>query len=141
MFRFGLIGRLPGALALGVAALLVLGVGGGCSKGKTMGKVSGQVTYKENPITEGQVHFISKSGQGAAVDIDGSGNYSVSLEAGSYSVYVAPHPPGQTGPPGEGKAPKQPASVIPQRYRDPDKSGLTIEVKEGDNPFKIELKD
>ncbi|MCI0459742.1 MAG: hypothetical protein L0Z62_22560 [Gemmataceae bacterium] len=138
MFRFGLIGRLPGALAL-VTALLVLGVGGGCSKGKTMGKVSGQVTYKANPITEGQVHFISKSGQGAAVNISGSGDYSAELETGTYSVYVAPHPPGQTGPPGEVKTPKQPASVIPEKYRQPETSGLTIDVKEGDNPFKIEL--
>jgi hypothetical protein len=139
MARIGFGVRLGGALSL-VACLVVLI--SGCSQGgkkRKMGKVSGMVSLDGKPVDDGQVHFISKTGYGKSVDLDGTGKYSVAeLEATEYQVYVAPHPPGQQAP-GTVKAAKP--SVIPQKYQQPDTSGLTFTVVEGkDSKFDIELK-
>jgi hypothetical protein len=142
MSRIRFSARFAGALSLFVVVLLILlgGCGGGGRQIKT-GKVAGQVTFDGKPVTDGVVHFVSKTGYGAQASLNESGKYSVAVEAAEYQVYVAPHPPGQSGPPGTGQAPKQAASVIPMKYREPGTSGLTFTVEEGkDNKFDIELK-
>ncbi|MCC6421217.1 MAG: hypothetical protein IT429_23520 [Gemmataceae bacterium] len=139
MLRFGYPARLAAIMCL-FAGLVA--TSGGCGGGKTTGKVSGQVWLNGKPVTDGEVHFISKKGGGGRGSITGAGAYAVDdpLETGEYTVYVAPHPPGQAGPPGTGKVPRQPASKIPNKYRDPNTSGLSYTIKEGANEYKIEMK-
>jgi len=109
---------------------------------KPVGKVTGQVLYKGKALTEGDVNFISKEGSGARGEIDGSGNYTADpVEVGTYTVYISPKPPMQSGPPGSGKEPKMAPTVIPPQYRDQLKSPLSYTVKEGSQEYKIELKD
>ena len=35
--------------------------------------------------------------------------------------------------------PKPPKNLLPEKYRDPEKSGLTIEVKKGMEPVEFKL--
>ena len=132
------VGRVLIGLALPVAVLALTGCG---NSGKTRGNVSGQVTYNNKPVTEGEVHFYAKErGAGGSAKIDSSGNYAVTdLETGKYAVYVAPAPP-VAGDPKLGP-PKAASSTIPKKARDPETSGLSFTVQEGNNDFKIELKD
>jgi hypothetical protein len=64
------------------------------------------------------------------------------LPLGTYQVAVTPgpgkSPAFKPGPPIRVDSSKYPK--IPKTYQDPKTSGLTLTVKEGDNPFNIEMK-
>jgi hypothetical protein len=99
------------------------------------------VVYKGKAITEGNVNLhSSQTGIGAIARIDGSGHFQVEqpLDVGKYSVYVTP-PEATPPPPGTKVTPTR--AAIPSRARDPMKSGLSVEVKAGENDVSIELLD
>jgi len=141
MFRCGRFGQFLVALPF-LAAVLALA--GGCGPApKVKGKVAGSVVYKGKAVTDGEVTFLSKDGTGGTTKIEDSGNFAFTtpLEVGTYKVSVGPKPPGQEGPPGAGKVPKAAPSVVPQKYRELATTDLSVTVAEGENNFKIELKD
>jgi hypothetical protein len=75
------------AALVGAAALLVAGCG---SADKPI-DVSGKVTFKGEPVTEGSVQFVEdRTGRGAQVDLGPDGTYKVSLFAGEYKVAITP---------------------------------------------------
>jgi hypothetical protein len=126
--------------ACGVAACLLAATGCGGSGGPT-GAVSGSVTYKGQPLTQGEVSFYSKDkGVGAMAKLDATGKYKFDqpLAAGVYAVTVLPAPPEAAAP---GTAPKAPPVGVPRKYQDPVGSGLSYTVKDGDNDYPIVLKD
>ncbi len=112
-----------------------------------MGGVSGRVTFKDQPVTEGQVVFFSVDTpdmpdmhvyQSARIQSDGTYSVRMSggpgLVTGKYEVAVMPpvvEPAGSNAP-----GPHTPRDYpdIPPRYRSPKTSQLTLEVKEGKNP-------
>jgi hypothetical protein len=109
-----------------------------------MGTVTGKVTYKEQPVTQGMVVFydpdqgraggakLQQDGSFRVVTIDGQG-----LRTGTYQVAV--RPPFVEGTP-HNAAPNP--SGIPARYFEFETSGLTMTVAEGENPpLLIELMD
>ena len=123
----------------------------GC--GKPKGSVSGQVTFNGTPLKSGFVTFLPE--KGAAVDspIDSEGKYSVkNVPVGKAKISIR----SQAGTSQEAfsqiKDPKNPkemmqalkpkpsGQMLPQNYNDPDKSGLTFEVKQGPQEHNIELK-
>jgi hypothetical protein len=129
-------------------AALALGVIGCSGRNVDYGSIHGRVTFKGQPVTEGQVVFfepeihvyhtarIQPDGTYTAKMSDGPG-----LAVGTYQVAVMPpvvEPSGSKapGPHTPGKYPD-----IPPRYRSPKTSQLTLEVKEGKNPpFDIDMK-
>lgn len=92
-------------------------------------------------MTEGVVSFYSDDlGSGTSADIGEDGTYATSepLKAGRYSVVVLPPPE----PPPQDAVPVASNKVyenIPQPYRDPKQSGLTIDIVEGDNTLDISM--
>ncbi|MBI3461769.1 MAG: hypothetical protein HY000_01735 [Planctomycetes bacterium] len=85
---------------------------------------------------------MTDEGQAASAELNSDGDYVVHCRPGRFKVAVTPPPP-----PDPLAAPAAPSSrssavaqSIPQRYRDLGRSGLTIDVKEGDNRFDILLK-
>src|SRR5262245_27437292 len=75
------------AALVGVAALLVAG----CGSPEKPIDISGKVTFKGEPVTEGSVQFIEdRTGRGAQVDLGPDGGYKATLFAGDYKVVVAP---------------------------------------------------
>jgi len=141
----------------GAIFLSTLGCGGGdgLPEGET-GTVSGMVTYKNSPVPEGTVVVFMKDGGGftATDTTDAAGKYQLLMRnapdvlVGTYNVGVTPPLPDMGLTPDEimqrgmeGTLPETPKNVIPERYLNAETSGLTFEVKEGENSINIELVD
>ena len=119
---------------------LFLGLAG-CS-GPTEGTVSGKVTYKGNPVTEGIVNLSApEKGLASEANLDSSGAFKLpgSLPLGNYKISLQPPRPQQL-PPGS-PAPKAANLAIPTQYQDANRTPLTRDVKAGSNDFSIELTD
>ncbi len=121
----------------------------GCEKEATKGTVTGTVTYKNKPVTGGIVYFHVKTDQGvktSAGQIDGEGNYKASLvPPGKAKVTVdTDHlkpPPGQKPVAVNKEGPPQIYMVIPNRYRNKEKSPLSADIKVGPQTHNFNLVD
>jgi hypothetical protein len=142
-------------LSLSLALVALVGCGGGT------GNVSGKVYYQEVPMTGGQVVF-QQEGKSITANIEPDGSYkALAVPSGQVKVAVFNAPPTA----GEGSkaaammkgmqktvskeqaavdpavAAKAKAVKIPETYADPEKSGVTLTVKTGENPNQdIKLK-
>jgi len=140
----------------GLVALAVLLPVLGC--GKSTATVTGSVSYKGTKLKGGQVIFQTADGKGATGNINEDGTYTAEkvptgvVKVAVKTAYLKPPggggpggggggPPKNEPPPGvkmpEGYKPSNPAdnsklyTAIPEKYEDPEKSGLTMEVKGG----------
>ena len=131
-----------GSTALWQLTLLLSLAAAGCGpQGNPRGTVSGVVTYKDKPVTEGQVIFSApERGQGASANLDATGTYSIpeGVEVGEYKVLVTP-PPSNVAAGGPKTAPKVYIN-LPEQYRNEATSDLEANVVEGENTFNFDLK-
>jgi hypothetical protein len=129
-----------------LAGTLVLPVAG-CDPGSSsLSPVQGQVRYHGLPVAGGTIVFAPDAARGnagplARADLQADGGYSLSTAgapgaaAGWYRVTVVAVQAPAPGPPFAA-----PHSLLPEKYRDPDLSGLTCEVKAGrSNLFHFNL--
>jgi hypothetical protein len=138
-------------------ALLGLVLAAGCGpKDLPRGPVRGRVTLNNQPVSGATIVFESKAlGVAQTATLDGDGRYDFAsygasgLPAGSYKVSVSAGrfmQPGEeiplVAPKGKAAAPEPKKTVaIPDKYAKADTSGLTADVKAGDNPvFDFDLK-
>jgi hypothetical protein len=141
--------RLIQVLSLALLAALV-----GCGPPKA--RVSGKVTYKAELVTAGTVTFYGAGDKVASAPIGPDGTYeSKDVPMGEVKVTVTtPLPP---DPNAAEKAKANPMLVaknvnikqqqenlkvvpVPRKYSLPGTSGIGLTVKEGSQPFDIELK-
>lgn len=144
-----------------IAALVLLALIG-CGGGNKVGTVSGKVTYKGEALRGGTLAFVPKNAGGVVATIDPEGNYTVTnVPVGEAKITVQTFP-ATGGPPAmKGKAPpKMPQAPadqkmpdlydfagkakkghmkIPEKYGDPEKSGLTYTVSAGSQTHNIKL--
>jgi hypothetical protein len=119
----------------------------GCSAdGPPRGTVKGRVTVGDRPVTGAVVRFDNpETGVAVVAPLGDDGTYDArtyqgGLPAGTYRVAVTPGgvmTPEQAADPlrADAKAPAaRPAVGFAARYHDPATSGLTAEVRAGDNP-------
>ena len=126
-------------------ALFLLGVvlvtGCGSSGPPRSAKAAGQVTFNSQPVAEGEIYFVAaEKGYSAKSSLDAQGKYQVAagLPPASYKVFITP--PRITTPPMPGQAPPETkAFVVPDKYQTETTSGLTADVKAGDNKFDFPL--
>jgi len=142
----------PRSLLPCLAALALIAPACGES-GPEMGRVSGKVTYKGQPLTKGIVAFIAtdanRMNASGTITPDGTftlhtPNFGSGAILGDYDVAITgAEPPSEDGVlPGMAplrKKEKDP-SVIPKKYEDPKTSGLKETVKSGTNTIDFELK-
>lgn len=151
-------------LCLPLFSLSVLAAGCGSE-----GTVSGKVYYKGQPVTGGIVHFVPERKGGNFSSVIGTdGSYSVSkLPRGQAKISVSGVTGGTKGVPaavfnkrggariktafdkmggktgksesGGGGGAGKTAPAVPEKYADPDESGLTINVTGSSQPFDINL--
>jgi hypothetical protein len=141
------------------AGLLFLPLGlllSGCGS-SSLATVSGKVSYKGQPLKGGVVSIFPEKGGGAQrASIEADGTYKISkVPVGPAKITVdtsSLRPVPQKSLPGPyANAPKEalPKDLqgdpehyvpIPDHYADPDKSGLTLDVKSGKNNHDIDLK-
>jgi hypothetical protein len=111
------------------------------------------VTHKSAPVTDAAIVFENQTaGISVKVNLGPDGTYvaktadSIGLPPGSYQVAVTPSKVAETdevplvaAPTGNETAAQ---SAIPAKYHSPSTSGLTADVKAGDNlTFDFDLKD
>ncbi len=119
----------------------------GCGRGEPVGRVFGTVKFQGQPVTEGIILFRNPAKavyMTAALQADGS--YEVAwrgekgLPLGTYEAMV--NPPLVDAPMGPALEPPKlkPYPNIPEKYRSFTTSGLKLEVKEGENPFDVDMK-
>src|SRR5215204_2616518 len=117
------------------ALILIALICAGCGqKTSTVAVVRGKVTLDGKPLPSGNIVTIPTGGRGAVGPIQ-NGEFELSTFAkkdgaliGTHKVAVsANEPPQGAGP--EATAGKL---LVPQRYTNPETSGLTIEVKAGE---------
>jgi hypothetical protein len=147
-------------LVVRVALFLALLAGLGC--GSSTGTVTGKVTFNGQPVTSGSVVFHGADGRVDSGLLDTQGNYTITrAPVGTVKVAVMAAksstkvvgggaPPGP--PAGKGKLKQGPDSTekpipatvekspIPERYYDPEKSGLVYTVTSGTQVIDIDLK-
>jgi hypothetical protein len=116
----------------------------GCGDSKAV--VRGKVTYKNSPLTSGEVHFVGKSTSRSAL-IMPTGAYEMKdAPLGEVRVAVVsnknpgkPFGPTLRSPQDSGPVPV--ASAIPSKYNDAKTSGLVFTISTGRQSIDIELKD
>jgi hypothetical protein len=127
--------------------LAILVCVGGC--GSSTPVVRGKVTYKNNPVTSGEVRFLSETGlPGRAGLISSAGTYEIrDAPLGDVKVAVISYKSAGAAKATVGEKGKKSGSrpgfesAIPAKYADFAISGLTYTVTSGSQSFDIELKD
>src|SRR5262249_5481974 len=130
-----------------LAACLLL-TAAGCRSGTApLAAVRGKVTYRGEPLRSGTIVFAPDAARGthgelaqAEIQPDGTFTLMTGDAAGAvpgwHRVTVCALYPALPTLPGQPPAP--PLSLLPPRYREPQLSGLSCEVK-ADQPNNIEL--
>jgi hypothetical protein len=128
-------------LATQVCWLAIMLSAAGCEGGAdSLAQVQGKVTYKGIPLHTGSIVFTPDAVRGTSgplgrADIQRDGTYH--LRTGdAFGVVVGWHrvtivAVEENNVPEYGRSFAIPRSLLPDKYRDPDLSGLTCEVKAG----------
>ena len=111
--------------------VVVIGCGDGRVKLPTA-PVAGTVTYQGKPLGTGRIVFFHPSGQATAADLAADGTFKLAAFQGKDHVAVECFEPEQPSPTPKGRLLIR-KSLIPERYTDFSTSGLTFEVKPGEN--------
>jgi len=130
----------------GLAWALLLCSGCGSGEGGGTVKAGGTLTVKGQPMADLTVTFTPFTGRPASCVTDASGHFVLSTFKSGDGAMPGPQkvsvhenytePPPMPGTP-EYAAAGQKAPKFDPKYSDPDKSGLTAEVKAGDDNTKF----
>lgn len=129
--------------ALAVLALLPAG----CGQKTKLGRVSGRVTYKGQPVPNGAITFLpDPSGPPATAPIQPDGTYTLQTPDVGEGALVGQHAVMimalRVGPAmGPEERDPLPPPIIPIKYGNTSTSGLTAEVREGENTIDFDLVD
>ncbi|GAC1447781.1 MAG: hypothetical protein NVSMB9_30320 [Isosphaeraceae bacterium] len=135
-------------------AFVCAGCGGGSADRPRLGKVSGKVTYKGEPVTTGSVIFTptvkDSGGHVATGQIESDGSYSLTTfdtgdgaVLGQHIVTVEARAE-MTSPPmdKEGRITYTPPKMmVPEKYTNPQKTPFRYTVEASGNTINLELKD
>jgi hypothetical protein len=143
--------RLRSCALVFLSMLVLLGCG---QLGPPMGRVSGRITYKDQPVPKATVSFMPKAtGARPAIGFtDDAGYYHLTTTNPRDGALVGEHLVGIVAkapydgpiPPGAGAAlleelETQGKPLIPEKYFNSDTSGLTASVKAGSNTLDFAL--
>ena len=120
-----------------VLVLLLMITAIGCSGGGVSlptAPVVGTVTYRGKPLNAGRIIFFHPSGQAVGANIAADGSFRLAAFQGKNQVAVELFGPRRPNPIPDGRPRMLPGpSLIPDRYTDSRTSGLTLNVKPGEN--------
>jgi hypothetical protein len=128
------------AWLLARTAWLALGLTMGCgAAGQSQVPVRGKVFYRGVPLTAGLIVFAPDATRGtngplARSEVQPDGSYQLHTEGaagaspGWYRITIMALEPSTAAP---GAPPSVPRSLLPDKYRDPELSGLVRQVKTG----------
>jgi hypothetical protein len=133
---------LRGLLMVGL--IVCFAIGCGRKGGLETAPVTGKVTYKGKPLPNGTVMFVPAEGPAATGEIAADGTYHLSTYGSDDGAVLGQHKIAITALADMSNLlPEQrnplPPSLIPDKYMSQDTSGLTAEVKRGENKVDLEL--
>lgn len=132
--------------AIGWLLLVSLVFCASCSQDTKLGRVHGTVRLDGKPVPKGTVQFTPSAGQSAIGTIQSDGSYSLETQGRSDGAFlgmnkvaiVSYNAPPITGPaymfPHQKSTP-----LVPERYMSATTSGLTFDVKPGNNQADFDL--
>lgn len=133
----------PLAAGLFVVSLASLA---GCGNDPGRGSVKGKITVNGKPLAKGLITFLTSSGNkdpySSAIT---NGEYAIpDMPAGPAKVYIIPPltsepPPVDKGDLVPAARPGQKKLVVPDKYQNPETSGLSLVVQKGENKFDADL--
>jgi hypothetical protein len=137
----------PAGLACLLAGIPLWAVGCGADAPFPLAAVEGTVTYQGKPLDRGRVVFFPTGGTPGPTAVgtigpDGTfrvltlGRDGASLGRHRVTVHLCEQLTDEQARQREGIPLK---SLIPERYANPDTSGLLIDVQKGENVYRIEL--
>lgn len=120
------------------------------------GRIHGIVKFQGKPLSKASLIFLAKDNRTYLADIKPDGSYEVDgVALGPVKVSIQqfqprPVPKSEKAAPKEeiekkdsGRRDEEPKAVgptLPAQYADPDKSGLTFELKQADQEWSVDLK-
>ncbi|UUO07220.1 hypothetical protein M4951_02655 [Blastopirellula sp. J2-11] len=111
----------------------------GCSQRSAFeSSVVGKVTLDDKPVPQGAIVLIDQTGKLATSALEPDGGYSLRCSPGTYHIAISPPPPADPFAPKSAET-QLDVVKIPSKYRDVGTSGLTIDVKEGENTLDVQL--
>jgi len=113
-----------------------------CSSKSPVGQVQGKVTLDGKPLASGMVGTLPPAGRGSSGKIE-NGEFELSTFGKNDGALVGTHKVAvvaRENSQGAGPEAKAGKLLIPERYTNPETSGLTIDVKSGVNTPTLELK-
>jgi hypothetical protein len=123
-------------------AAALTGCGGEPKRDLPKGTVKGTVTFKGQPLPAGTVAFQHASGEMSSASIDASGQYQLDAAVGSNKVMVQSMEEQKPNPDPNGMPRMLPgASRIPEKYSNFSTSGLSHDVKAGEQTIDLKLEE
>lgn len=140
-------------IAFALLAMIGIILSNGCSRGPALAPVKGTVTIDGSPLAKGTIIFEANGLRPATARIENGQIVEVTTyktgdgaPVGSHKVAISANEDGASAVvenPGEAKVPDvnymSGKSLIPAHYNDPNTSGLTAEIKRGDNVLDFKL--
>jgi hypothetical protein len=112
----------------------------GCSGSVRKVTVHGTISYQGQKLQSGILKFVGPEGAYSAAQIQEDGTFIITdVVPGEVKVGVVEAPQG-SGKPGTSKEPKTPPVSLPEKYRDPETSGLKYTITPETRELPIEIK-
>jgi hypothetical protein len=128
------------------ALLLLLGIVAGCSQNDSLAAVEGIVRLDGQPLTTGTVRFVPAAGRAATGQIQFDGTFKLgTIEdsdgavIGMHKVAIIAYETSGNDRPAYEAAAQSNKPLVPQRYMAAGTSGITFEVKPGENRVEFDL--
>jgi hypothetical protein len=130
-----------------VVSLMVLASIAGCGQDANVSRVHGIVRLDGKPLTAGTVRFVPEAGRAATGQIESDGTFTLGTYGKSDGALIGTHKvaiiayeaTSDERPPYEIRGPAS-KPLVPERYMSVGTSGLTFEVKPGDNRAEFDLR-
>ena len=125
--------------------LAALAIAAGCTSSGNLptSPVKGRVTYRGKPVPNGTVMFVPETGPAATGELTKDGTFVLTTYSNGDGAVLGMHKVAITAlQDTSGLSPEQsgtPAPLVPEKYLGQDTSGLTFEVKEGENEANFTL--
>jgi hypothetical protein len=132
--------RIIRSVCRALTAVILLGLGSGCESGTAdLAPVRGKVSYKGVPLSAGTIVFTpdalrGTTGSMARSEIQADGTYVLrtdSLPGASVGWHRVTVMAIESTSPGRDPDLRLPRSLLPEKYRDPEMSGLSCRIQAG----------
>jgi hypothetical protein len=125
-----------------LAVIAFSGCGGEQSVHVPLGKVTGTVTYNDKPLAQGTITILPANGRPASGQIkDGKIIDVTTYDKTGDGAPLGTHPVAIRAVENTTDMYAKPKSLVPAKYGDTKTSGLSAEIKSGENTLEFKLKD